>query len=254
MPARKAAVGTTAAITISAPNMQFLEVGIIGTEPLVVNRFSQKMVDMLHAKHEAGSTTNKGKQRAPKDFEALFQGARYRAAEGWDGVNAASFRNAMIRACSLVGYKMTLAKLCLFIVAEGYDREDATPLCRIIGPEPENWQVISRNADGSPDIHPRPLWRKWAIRLRIKYDADQFTRNDVVNLLNRVGQQVGIGEGRPNSKNSNGMGIGVFRLAEDDEPLDGEKKTSLRIVRRGTGRRGKGNKQPTVIREVKKAA
>ena len=35
---------------------------------------------------------------------------------------------------------------------------------------------------------------------------------DVTNLLMRVGQQVGIGEGRPDSKNSAGMGWGTFNV------------------------------------------
>jgi len=34
----------------------------------------------------------------------------------------------------------------------------------------------------------------------------------VTNLLSRVGMQVGIGEGRPFSKNSAGMGWGTFEL------------------------------------------
>lgn len=35
---------------------------------------------------------------------------------------------------------------------------------------------------------------------------------DVANLMNRVGAQVGIGEGRPDSKNSAGMGWGLFSI------------------------------------------
>ena len=48
--------------------------------------------------------------------------------------------------------------------------------------------------------------------MRVRFDADQFTLTDVANLLMRVGMQVGIGEGRPFSKNSNGMGWGLFDL------------------------------------------
>lgn len=39
-----------------------------------------------------------------------------------------------------------------------------------------------------------------------------FSHNDIVNLMMRVGQQVGIGEGRPDSKNSAGMGWGLFDI------------------------------------------
>ena len=45
-------------------------------------------------------------------------------------------------------------------------------------------------------------------------DADQFSLTDITNLLSRVGAQVGIGEGRPDSKSSAGMGWGMFRLSD----------------------------------------
>jgi len=56
------------------------------------------------------------------------------------------------------------------------------------------------------------MWRKWGATVRIRYDEDQFTAEDVVNLLLRAGQQVGIGEGRPYSKTSNGLGFGLFKI------------------------------------------
>jgi hypothetical protein len=48
--------------------------------------------------------------------------------------------------------------------------------------------------------------------VRVQYDADQFTATDAANLMTRVGAQVGIGEGRPDSKMSAGMGWGTFKL------------------------------------------
>ena len=48
--------------------------------------------------------------------------------------------------------------------------------------------------------------------LRMKYDAGQFTSTDIANLLVRAGAQVGIGEGRPDSKFSAGLGFGTFTL------------------------------------------
>ena len=56
----------------------------------------------------------------------------------------------------------------------------------------------------------------WEADVRIRYDGDQFTASDVVNLLARAGLQVGIGEGRPDSKKSTGMGWGLFEIAKED--------------------------------------
>ena len=39
-----------------------------------------------------------------------------------------------------------------------------------------------------------------------------LARTDVTNLMQRVGMQVGIGEGRPDSRDSAGLGWGTFRL------------------------------------------
>jgi hypothetical protein len=39
-----------------------------------------------------------------------------------------------------------------------------------------------------------------------------LTADDVTNLINRVGLQVGIGEGRPDSKDSAGIGLGLFEI------------------------------------------
>lgn len=53
--------------------------------------------------------------------------------------------------------------------------------------------------------------------LRIRFDADLFTKTDIVNLIMRVGAQVGIGEGRPDSKDSAGMGFGLFEIITDEK-------------------------------------
>jgi hypothetical protein len=40
---------------------------------------------------------------------------------------------------------------------------------------------------------------------------------DMFNLISRVGEQVGIGAGRPDSKMSAGQGWGTFRLIKKEE-------------------------------------
>jgi hypothetical protein len=200
-------------IGITPPLIKRLDMRIIGTSPLVINRFSEKAQIEMMAKHAAGSQARKGKAREAKDFNDVFNGARHISSEGWDGVHAGAIRNAMISACRLVSFKMTLAKMSLFVDADGYDRVDGIPLCRIIGGEPERTDMPVRNQTGVIDIRTRPMWREWAVDLRIKFDADQFSATDVANLVARVGAQVGIGEGRPDSKQSAGVGWGHFEVA-----------------------------------------
>jgi hypothetical protein len=56
------------------------------------------------------------------------------------------------------------------------------------------------------------LWREWEANLPLRWDADQFSATDVFNLTARAGLQVGIGEGRPSSPNSFGLGWGLFEV------------------------------------------
>lgn len=199
------------AISIPAPRMPVVELTIRGTAPYVQNAFSQKARQQLHDKHAAGSTAKKGAKKEPKDFQAAFAGAIHRSREGWFGMPAPAFRNALVSACRLVGFKMTLAKLAVFVDADGFDAVDGTPLVRITKGEPEYAEHYTRNATGVVDLGARPMWREgWEAVVRIKFDADLFTVADVYNLMLRVGMQVGIGEGRPDSKQSTGMGWGTF--------------------------------------------
>jgi len=105
---------------------------------------------------------------------------------------------------------MTRAKLSVFILHDGIDEREGMPLVKITKGTPERNLAPVRLANGNVDIAVRPLWREWQATLRIRYDADQFTLEDVANLLERAGMQVGVGEGRPDSKDSAGIGYGTF--------------------------------------------
>jgi hypothetical protein len=188
---------------------------IIGTAPYMQARFAAKAMQAMRSKQAAGSTARKGTKREARDFDSDFVEAQHRSTDGWVGIPASAIRNASISACRLVGFKMTLAKLSIFVEPDGFDKVDGTPLVRLDAEEPEKTEMAVRNATGVVDIRVRPMWRAWAADLRIRYDADQFAVRDVVNLLARAGLQVGIGEGRPDSKASAGLGFGLFRVEED---------------------------------------
>ena len=206
----------TQTVTIAPLKMSEVTFRIIGTAPYVQAAFSQKSAEQMRAKMEAGSTARKGVKREARNFDSDYQAAHHRDKDGWIGIPAPAFRNALISACRIVGFAMTRAKLALFVVADGIDALDSSPLVRIIG-EPR--MVIShvRNETGVADLRARPHWDEWESYVTIRYDADMFTLEDVTNLMVRAGVQVGIGEGRPDSKKSTGQGWGTFRIAEEDE-------------------------------------
>ena len=209
---------------ITAPKFGTVTLLIEGTAPLVVERFSKKAE--LMAKMAEGSSAKNKKERSARDYDKEAEEARYRASEGWEGMNAAAFRAAMISACRLVGFKMTLAKLSTFIEADGFDEKDGVPLVRVFG-DSHTYTAHTRNATGVVDVRSRPMYRNWSAKLRVRYDMDQFKMVDVLNLVSRVGMQVGIGAGRPDSKASAGCGFGLFRVVPSDHEKEVLKKYKI---------------------------
>lgn len=211
-------VSTAQSVSITPPNIQTAVFEIYGTAPLVVHRFSAKAKNMMMDTMKAGSAAKKGKKREPLDVDATFNASRYISKEGWDGFNVAGVRCALISACRLVGFKMTLAKLSVFVEADGRDKDEPQfGLIRILNAKPVMQQDVARVETGQAYVTIRACYLDWSAKIRIRFDADQFSVGDVSNLLARAGEQVGICEGRPDSKNSAGMGWGTFRIGSDKE-------------------------------------
>lgn len=209
--AKKKTENTVEVVTVSQPRMEIFRQRIVGTSPYVQLRFSEKARTKMQEQQEAGSTAKKGATREPRDFDEDYEGAMHRGPSGEHGIPASAFRSAAISACRTVNFKMTLAKLGLFVESDFVDPRDGTPLVAIEG-EPKPLTLPVRNATGVADLRCRAQWLEWAATIRIRYDADMFKVADVVNLLARIGAQVGIGEGRADSRKSAGMGWGHFRL------------------------------------------
>lgn len=210
------AFGSKQKVAITPPQLQVLQFTIVGTAPLVQNKFSSRALETMAAKQAAGSTAVKGAKRDAKDFDACVLEATHIAEDGWAGIPASSFRCGLISTCRLLGFPMTLAKLSIFVLADGYERDrfGVTPLVKITKGTPKRTDFAVRNDTGVADIRPRPMWNEgWEAIVKIQFDADQFTISDVTNLLARMGQQVGIGAGRHDSKDSTGMGWGTFAVA-----------------------------------------
>lgn len=205
----------TEKVSISPPNFGRVIFQIVGTAPYVQNKFSQKARDQMRQTQEKGSRSGKGDPKKAKNFQESYEQAIHTADDGWHGIPAPAFRNAMISACRIVGFKMTHAKLSVFVEPDGFDVDDGTPLVRIYG-EPEIHEGMVRLATGVADVRWRPMWREWHAFVKVTFDADQFSLTDVSNLLQRAGMQVGIGEGRPDSKQSAGMGWGTFLINTGD--------------------------------------
>lgn len=209
-------------IIVKPLRLKVLEVVIVGSAPYMQLRFSQKAINKMIATQEAGTQAKSKKVREARDFADDYLQAFHLFPDGTPGIPASSIRAACISACRTISFKMTLAKLSVFCLADGLDIVDGVPLIRIFG-QPERSMMPARNANGSTDIRVRPIWKAWKANVRIRFDEDQFSAGDAYNLLARAGAQVGIGEGRPDSRESAGIGFGTFDVHLPDQcPTDAE--------------------------------
>ncbi len=200
----------TEAVAIAKPNIKEARFRVFGSAPYVQHKFGAKAKrSMLDAQMSTKAKSRKAKE--PRNPEEDYKQAQHLTADGKHGIPATAFRSAMISACRVAGFQMTKAKLSVFVVPDDLDADDGTPLVLIHG-KPELHQGSVRLESGVASLAFRPMWRTWHADVTVRWDGDQFSQQDVANLLERSGQQVGIGEGRPDSKKSHGCGWGTFTL------------------------------------------
>lgn len=187
---------------------------IIGLRPYVQNRFSEKAEKEMSDKDEKPKPRpgERKPPKPPKDFKKMGLDAMHVSTENWPGIPVQAFVNAMNSACRLTNLKMTIEKLAVEVEGDGDDAKEPIQLVKIVG----KWRLfkdhVRNRTTGNCAIQCRPIWDKWSAIVRVQYDADQFNLTDVTNLMIRAGRQVGIGEGRPDSKNSCGRGWGKFKI------------------------------------------
>lgn len=198
---------------VHAANIVRATFRINGTAPYVQAKFSAKAKQKMMSDMSTPKAQKKAKtEREPRNYDRDFIEAQHISTAGWNGIPCPAFRAAMIDACRTVGMVMTKAKMSVFVVADGFDKDEGTPLVKLLGKKPERTEMLVRNDNGGADIRIRPMWREWAADVTVEFDADMITAESVVNLLDRAGRQVGVGEGRPFSKNSVGQGWGTFTV------------------------------------------
>jgi len=200
-------------VEISAPNFQTGMFRIAGTSPLVIQRFSEKAKQQMHGVQEAGAQSKKGKKREPKDFKQCYEDAKYKSVDGWCGIPTSALRAAMVAACKIVGFQMTRAKLGIVRIVPDGITNDGISLVKISKGQPKYFEQPCRNDNGSMDLRARPMWEEgWECEVRVEFDLDMFSPTDIANLLSRAGMQVGICEGRNNSRKCVGLGWGAFKV------------------------------------------
>lgn len=204
-------------VHIEPLNVGVLSFHLVGTSPLVTHNFDDKSrKEMLEGQTKKGKKTQR-KPRSPVDeyLQAYYwvgKSAPPAPTEVNDGVPSYSeamvkahlkkstfgipitaFKNAMISACRNTELVMTHLKQQIFVVGtvdpewaiiKGVSHMD-NRICRL------------KDSNKTPIERFRPMWINWETDIKIEWDKNKLSADQLATLLSIAGYYVGVCEGRP---------------------------------------------------------
>jgi len=190
-----AAMASAKSIVIDQPTILSVGLEVVGTAPLIQNRFSQKSVEQMLRKHMGISVQRESK----KPREVLEDATDYNM-DKRVSLKPTAFKLSMLTASiQLKSLKKTQLRAALFV------QGNSIPIT--YGSSTPGMDIVRTSGIGRvPDIRFRPYFHDWKARMIIQF-ADTLTVQTVVDLLNRAGQ-VGVGEWRPEKNGT----FGTFRV------------------------------------------
>lgn len=179
------AANTSISVELPPLNVQILDVTLIGDTPLITHRWSEKAKKSMLDKQ-----MKKAKQaKEAKDPDQDFRESLYVLEDGSFGFPAIGFKAAAVTACTSIGGITKVAARQAFHVEGEY--------VKILGSEPTMREDMVRIAMGTADLRYRGQFDPWWTVLRMKYNANVFSAEQLLNMLNTAGFAVGVGEWRP---------------------------------------------------------
>jgi len=179
------------AITLKPINTQHVVFTIRGTSPMVQHKWSEKAIKMIKDKKTGKS--GKTRNREACNPEEEMQAATYLTDNDEYGIPAMAFKAALIGAAHRdIGIEKTMIRKSIFVVCE-----DSNGILPIACDDPVMREDYVRVGAGSADLRWRPEFRQWSCEINVMIDADNLPIESLINLVNRAGFGVGIGEMRP---------------------------------------------------------
>lgn len=205
-------------IIIAPIKKAYMTVRIVGDSPLLLSNWTTKAKDEIRDK-TAGKKVPKVARNIWAEFaqrhywmdgepdvaysewsqevyEKYAQGARF-------GFKAGAVKEAAVSAALAAKYIKGKKELDFLILGEGRDQlvqimSDCLP---DMAEDPIRLAGIGRPAD----LRYRPLFENWYADLLIEYDTEgNISAESIVNLINRAGAKIGIGEWRPEKSGTYG--------------------------------------------------
>lgn len=182
---------------------------VLGTSPLIMNRFQQKAWQELLFPSERKNRAERAQHMKHIPLEE-YRGAVY--------------RNRDPKTASLIhvppgAFHGALASAALDI--PGATKAKMERLTRIADVQinlfgiPQLFMAMVRNSDANhtPDVRTRPIFPEWACQVKFRYIRSLLTERTVAALFGGAGSIVGIGDWRPQK----GGSFGTWRLVDDTD-------------------------------------
>lgn len=211
--AKPEAVKTNILIELPPLKVASLKVTLIGDSPLISHRWSDKARKMMLDKQMKKAKTAKEAKDPFQDFvESLYwlstrpENATPASVEKAKfGFPVVAFKAAAVDACSHIdGVTKVEARGAFHVIGEFAEIEGDAPIMR---------EDMVKIAMGTADIRYRGEFKHWKTTLKIRYNANGLSPEQIINLFNTAGFAVGVGEWRPQRDGSYGM----FHVASGEE-------------------------------------
>jgi len=171
-------------ITIARPNIVTVNVGIVGSSPLIVHKWSEKAKQEMLAKQTKKA---KGAKEA-KDPEQQYRDSLYIREDGEYGFPAGGIKKAAVRGGKYLDQQMTFLRGAFHVMGE---------MIPIDGEPRMREDMVRVDGGKTADIRYRPEFSKWESTVPVELNASVLSVEQLANLFYIGGFAVGIGDWRP---------------------------------------------------------
>lgn len=177
-------------VKIEPIQQSIMTVRIKSLSPFIQHKWSEKSLQMMKDKHAGLRVRN----REVRDPHQEFLDATYRCEDGRYGFPAGGIKAALIEAAHKdIGLEKKLLRKSLFVRPD----DKVNNLIAMETEEPIMREDVVRIGQSQTDIRYRPEFLDWAMTLKLEFDSQALSQENILNLIERAGFGVGLGEWRP---------------------------------------------------------
>ena len=173
-----------------------IKVKIVGDTPLLMNKFSDRSKEKILNKQ-----TQKSSVRGARDTKMEVEQAIHRMPSGKIGFPASAFKKASVECAPYFpDLDKKLVKGAIHVIGGGNNLVEIKFKKQVV-----NETNVKIAMGRSAEIRFRPEFQDWSCELFIRYNENLISAEQIINLLNYAGFQIGVGDWNPQHSGTFGM-------------------------------------------------